>query len=85
MVVEISKTDQRLLITHGTPASIKPAGNPTNSSALPIITSVIPASQAERVTNLAKDISTTSFWRSARLRSRPPNKYNPECGGSIQL
>jgi len=61
MAVDISGTDQRLLTTHGIPASIKPAGKPTNSSALPIITSVIPVLQAERVTNLAENISTISF------------------------
>jgi hypothetical protein len=33
MAVEISGTDQRLLTTHGTPASIKPAVRPMKNEA----------------------------------------------------
>jgi hypothetical protein len=85
MAVEISGTDHRLLTTHGTPASMKPAGRPTNSSALPFTISIIPVSQAERVIHLAEDMSTTSFWRSAKLRVRPPTRYSPDWDGSFQL
>ncbi len=77
----ISGINQRLLTTHGTPVSIKLAGNPTNSSALPFTISVIPVSQAESVTSLAEDISTMSFWRSAKLRIHFPTRCNPDWGG----
>jgi len=67
MAVEISWTDKKLLTTHGTPASKGACRRQTNSSALPVVISVIPVSQAERVTNLAKEISTTSFRKSSKL------------------
>ncbi len=82
--VEIYGTDLRLLTTYGTSASIKPAGDPKNSSVLPFTISVTPVSQAESVTSLAEDISKISFWISSKLRVSPPNRHNPDCGGSFQ-
>jgi hypothetical protein len=67
MAVEISGTDQRLLTTYGTSASIEPTGRPTNSSALLLTISEIPVSQAENVINLAEDKSTAPLCRSDKL------------------
>ena len=80
--VERSDTAHKLLTTQGTPVNMKPAGNPTYSSALP--TSISPVSQAESVTSRAADMSTSPPCKSANVRY-PSARARPDLGGSFQL